>query len=414
MHILIISTLVWLSFRTTARSPIRGHFLPALTLKLLAGIALGIIYFNYYQSGDTLVFHQAAYDLVRLYNHSRADFVQFLIHGPGEVLAENQPVLKEPRSAFFIKIISLFYLFTARNYWITSIYLSLLSFSGSWMLAHALIKYDDKRKTSSLIILMYMPTFLFWTSGIIKESVSWFSLAMLSSYFLIYIKNRRIILWQIIASVFLFLILWNIKYYYAAVFILCLIPLVLYYSFKQHFKKAWRLYFSLILLSIAIGFLLVLSHPNFYPGRIWEVISENHEAVIQHSDPGHSIKFIDMENPYLQFFINIPVSLFGGLFMPLVWQGTNVFAIGTGIINTLIFIFFLGKVITIFRSGHWNASVLAFFVCVYIILLAVLLAYSTPNFGTLERYKTSFIAFFGIWVFTDNPFLKSIFRYLKH
>jgi hypothetical protein len=141
---------------------------------------------------------------------------------------------------------------------------------------------------------------------------------------------------------------------------------------------------------------------------------ENHMSIIQKSAPGHFIHFIKVKDPYLHFLVNIPVSLFGGLFMPLFWQGTNVLIKTTGVINSLLLIFFAGKMYGILKTGIKTVGTQEVFILGYIITLAILLSYTTPNFGTLERYKISYIAFFTIWVFHRNPFLEYLFSNLKH
>jgi hypothetical protein len=209
-------------------------------------------------------------------------------------------------------------------------------------------------------------------------------------------------------------VLWQIKYYYAAALFLCIGPVVLYYLILYQFKQNARYYIVLCGSLILIGFLLAISHPNLYPGRVLQVIIENHNKIQQLSAPDHSISFINVEDPYIHFIINIPVSFFGGLFMPLPWQGINFLAFMTGIINILLLIFSVGKIYGYLNARSLSVSIPGISMAIYIIILSIILAYSAPNFGTLERYKTSYIAFFAFWVLYDNPFIRRICRYISH
>jgi len=414
VHILLISAIVWIIFRKTSTSPIRRHYFTALVLKLSAGIILGVIYFNHYKSGDTLIFHETAVKVIQLSSRSDAEYLSFLVHGPDEMLKETNPVLNEPRSAFFIRFLSILYLLTSSNYWLTGVYLSLLSFSGAWILTNTIIKCDQGMKLPALAGLLYLPTFVFWTSGVLKESMAWFCIAMLIGYFLDYKRDRYISVWRIVATIVMIYVLWNIKYYYMAVLVLCLGPLWLYVFLQNQYKKNLQFYFVYIGAILFIGTILTFLHPNFSPARILNLIHENHLIMLDRSAPGHAIRFFKAEDPFLNFIINIPVSLSGGLFMPLLWQGVNFFARVTGLINTVLLVFFIVKLIEVFRSGHHPISILGISVAIYIVVLAILLAYTTPNFGTLERYKTSYIAFFTLWVLYENPLFMRIFRTGKH
>jgi hypothetical protein len=379
-------------------------------MKLTAGIALGLVYFNYYKSGDTLVFHEVTSNISVLYDWNGKEYLSFLVKGPGNDLSATYPILNEPRSTFFIKILSFFYLLTSNNYWITSIYLSLLSFWGSWLLADTIIKLDKNMRGPTLIGLLYMPSFIFWTSGVLKEAIAWYCISMLAYYYLNYRKNKFASLRYIVVSVILVYVLWGIKYYYVAVLILCFVPLLIYQVIPGYLKKGKRFYTLFLGIYLALGITLSISHSNFHPGRIFPLIFENHKTIIQMSDPGQFIDFIKEDNPYIHFLINLPISLIGGLFMPLFWQGANIFTKITGVLNTILLIFFIGKVFSLFKTGFRSVSIQGYFMAFYILILAILLAYTTPNFGTLERYKVSYISFFIIWVLHDNPFFQRVFR----
>lgn len=375
---------------------------------------LGLIYFFYYTSGDTLTYHHAIKNILETFSGSISDYLAFLFDGPDVILKARFPILNEPRSAFFIRLISVLYLTTFSSYWLTSLYLSLLSFMGAWLLANSLIRYNPNLKLPAITGLLYMPTFVFWSSGILKESVAFLCIAMLGSYLLSYLTNRGIAIWKILLALIYLYILWKIKYYYAAVMILCFGPVLVYYTLKYHFSE--KLYYRYIIIGsvAAVVTVLVFSHPNFHPARICSILYDNHELLLKRSVPGHAIDFIPAEEPALNFLINIPVSLFGGLFMPLIWQASNYLMVLTGIVNTVLLVCFLGKVARPvaldFRAWSPEEIALAF----YMLFLAVLLAYSSPNFGTLERYKTSYIAFFTIWIFYENALLEKFKKYFKH
>lgn len=411
INIILLVSIVAILFRDAAGSQIKIHFFIALSIKLIAGVILGLLYFHYYNSGDTLLYHEAAHYLAESWSRIFPDLIP--VFGRADKAAlEIFPILGEPRSAFFIKILSVFYIVTSGSYWLASIYFSLFSFIGSWYLANAIIRYNPIAKTAAVVSFLYFPSFVFWSSGVLKESIAWGCLSLIMVFIIFYLQSRKLKLWQLFLGIVLLYILWSIKYHYVAVLALCFFPVLVHKLFSPRLKRASSFYLF-ILGGLIILIILMLSHPNFQPGRIMIVIQENHELVKQLSEPGKSIQFIEIESPGLNFFVNLPVSLFGGLFMPLPWQGINILSKATGILNFIILLLFIGKLTTFSAKEMTQISSWKLSMAFYIIILAILLAYTTPNFGTLERYKIGYIGFFIFWIFYNNPLITRILRYDK-
>ena len=146
INIILLLFLAWLAYRNASHPVIKVHVLYALGIKVIAGIVLGLVYFHYYGTGDTLLFSEVASDVVNQYGKSFTGYIGFLYDDPAGIIIESYPILKEPRTTFFIKIVSIFYLLTSSNYWLTSIYFSLISFLGSCLLIKTIIKYLISRK----------------------------------------------------------------------------------------------------------------------------------------------------------------------------------------------------------------------------------------------------------------------------
>ncbi len=370
-----------------------------------------MLYFQYYGSGDTLVYHEAASYLAQAEDGTLGVIIS-LFGQPEEQVLDLFPILREPRSAFFIKIITGFYILTSGNYWLTSIYFSLMSFMGSWFLTDSFIRFNPDTKSAAVISFLYFPSFIFWTSGVLKESIAWCCLSVIMGFIVIYYYANKLNARQLTLGLVLFFILWSIKYHYVAVLAICFFPLLLSKTLKSYTKVSGKLY-PVVLGVFFIIVILMFSHPNFRPGRMMSVIQENHEMIKEISDQGKTVGFIEIGNPYFNFLVNIPLSLFAGLFMPLPWQGMNILAFAAGILNFILLIFFIKKLFTISITDITQISSLNLSMAFYIIIMAILMAYTTPNFGTLERYKTSYIGFFIFWVSYGHPFLSRILMYKK-
>lgn len=230
-----------------------------------------------------------------------------------------------------------------------------------------------------------------------------FCFGMMTSLFLGYFYRKKINGWMIILFLFSGWMYWNIKYYVAVILVISMLSILIADTIESKTKAhPDRLAFLgiFILLIIAGSFL----HPNFSLSRIIGVLHENHVDIIRLSDSRNIIPFIPFNNPFYGFLVNIPISLFGGLFMPLPFQGKALITLAPGFLNLAVLLLTMlvlyRKIIFPMDRSRW----LVYGIILYIITLSVMMAYSTPNFGTLERYKVSYLPLFLFLVLAGRPF----------
>ena len=126
-----VAFLSFISYRIwqTDRSSVRKYFWPALLLKWIAGVSLGLVYTYYYTVADTFAYFQ---DGVRLAEVARTDFLtylNFLWSGDDSFSFWSDLIYRQPRAMFLSKIASLFCILTFDNYWIVAVYFSTLTFA---------------------------------------------------------------------------------------------------------------------------------------------------------------------------------------------------------------------------------------------------------------------------------------------
>ncbi len=393
-------------YKKTLHFALKPHFFPALLIKISAGAAVGLLYVHYYHEGDTIAYDSAARLVLAQLKASPDHWISFLFSTDISWFGNDVPhVLAEPRSRFFVKILSLLYLWTGRSYWVAGLYLSLFSFAGAWLTSHYVGRYYKEYRPAVLIAFLYFPSVVFWSSGVLKESVAFPCILLIFTLFLTGQRQTKINTLIYPAGLLLLIILWKVKYHYAAIIFLIVIVSMMY-NFIQKRRHGSENFWLYTLLLLFTGLLLSFIHPNFHFDRILTVLSDNQQALRDISSPDNLIPFIDLESGVLQFIINAPVALFGGLFMPLPWQGSGWFTPLAGLMNFTILVFFIFKIRALKGNGFHGVNSYAIFY--YITITAVLIAYSTPNFGTLERYKTGYLPFFLLWLFAENPLAERI------
>ena len=406
--IFLLSLSWWISLRV--KQPVRKIYWAALLFKVVGGIALGWLYFYYYvQVGDTIWFHL---DAQKLADIARTDFFEYLkILGRSTVPSEMSLAIVDARSFFFSKIVSLFMLFTENNYWITSCYFSLLSFFSSWFLFRTINQFFKQIAVASAVAFLFVPSVVFWSSGIIKESIAISSLFFLTSVFLRFWFARKVDPFHLAVAVLAFMLLWLLKYHYGAIFIAVASAMMLYDFVErklgiQNFiarTGAW------IFVTAGPLFLVTFIHPNFNIKAFLDIVCHNHQAFVLLSAKEDLIHFYQLEPTVISIVINAPLALFSGLLRPLAWEAGNSLQLVAGIENLLLFLLLLS---TLWRwKGIRVEHAAVFFgIVTFVALLSVFITLSTPNFGTLSRYRVGYEPFFVCMVLSYSPLTQMLER----
>jgi hypothetical protein len=254
--------------------------------------------------------------------------------------------------------------------------------------------------------LLFFPSVVFWSSGIIKETLALGAVAMVAFHFLSLIRDQKITWRSLIGLIFFLWLLLNLKYYWAAVLLPSMIAgLAIHWTVERKTQKptilaiAWVSVF--LLLSIAATF----SHPNFYLDNLLSVIVENHNAYKNVSRPGGIIGYYDLSASWWSVIVNSPLALLSGLFRPTIFEASSLTNFAAGIENLLLLVLVLFRLRSV-RMPIAENRLIVFSTLGYIMVLCVFLALSTPNLGTLSRYRVGFLPFFVVLILVNHPLLK--------
>jgi len=229
----------------------------------------------------------------------------------------------------------------------------------------------------------------------------------MSTIFLRFLKGDKISLLQFIIGLLALWLAWNLKYYWAALFLVVVVTSVIVH-FLQAFTLAkscgWLIIWSVLFVAICI--IASQVHPNFYFSRFLQVIVSNHDAFVQISKPEGLIHFYKLDAAWWSMVMNSPWALVSGLFRPWLGEASGF----TGLMAAFENLFLLVLLLSNFFRKSWrtNQELLLTAILVYVALLCVLLALSTPNLGTLSRYRVGFLPFFVFVIAYGNPLIEKI------
>jgi hypothetical protein len=402
VNILIIFSLAFWVQRKYAQQSIKLYW-TAYLIKIVAGIVLGLLYRYHYTSDDTWFFFNDAAQISALAKEDFSGYWQFLF---SQSYATADHILYvHDRSLLFIKIISFFCLISDNNYWICTTYFALFSFFASWLLYRQVVRLLPDSSTAVGLALFFFPSVVFWGSGLVKETLALSALYLLTTIFLKFASQEKIIWYEWLIALLSLALAWWLKYYWAAVFAVVLITSTIIILLNRRIiLSKTKIIFSWIALFFLICMAASFTHPNFYLSRFLEVLVSNHDQFIKISRPGNVIHYYQLRPEWWSILLNSPLAVFSGFFRPLFWEASNIFSVLSSIENLfllLLAISFFGK--TLNRSDRYKTWLLP--ILVYCVFLCLFLALSTPNFGTLSRYRVGLLPFFVFALGYRNPLI---------
>lgn len=395
-HFIVIGFIAWLfARRWSAENNLL--FWSSFIFHLIAGISVGLVYKYYYTSNDTWLFFD---DASRLSIFARENFVGYIKMFFDFSDPQTLPgiITGDFRSLIFIKILSLFCFVSGNSYWVCAGYFALLSFFASWFLYQQVIQSFPDSSVAAAMAFLLFPSIVFWGSGIEKET-----LALASLYFLMGVclrltfnKKMNAFLWTL--TVIANLILWALKYYCAGVFFIATVAawMAFFFSKKNLIVRKYIIPVYLLLFAVT-GVAASFLHPNFYLHRFLDVLVSNHDAFVKLSAEDNLIHFNQLKPTITSVISNAPWALLSGIFRPVIGEGHGALGFFASVENLLL--------LTLFASFWWNLKkrlpiTIPFLAVIsYCTVLCIFLTLSTPNFGTLSRYRVGFLPFL-VFVFS--------------
>lgn len=391
------------------RHPLRKYYIPALSVRIIGAIGLGLVYQYYYgYSGDTGSYFYNS-KLIVEYFHKDSSIFFDLVFKPvlstlevRKNISWNDSVFAFSEANYFpIRILAILQLFTFGTYLNCAVFFAVLAFSGAWRSYLVFVNLFPALYNQFAIAVLFMPSVFFWGSGILKDSIAMAALGWLfyCSYALFIlgqgkIKNSVIIIISLVAIII-------IKAYIAMAFV----PGLLIWIFLTH-KNRIR---SQALRTVALPFLVLLIIFGSYlaysniasQDARFSVDRIQTQAVVVNTviqDAGSSVNIgVTAGMGPAQLLAIAPIAITTAIFRPYLFEVNNVLMLLSAMEGTYI-IYLFGSVI--FKTGITKSfriisgTPLLIFSLIFTLVFAFAVGFSTSNFGTLVRYKIPFIPFF--------------------
>jgi len=408
--ILLISG--WIKNRNIRRRPEYRYYLFGLYAKLIGGLALAAIYLYHYKGGDTVAYFECAMAFANLFFNDPGSFMH-VYFSPASV--ENlsffnnttgwplRYMYMDPQTFTIIRFITPLVIVSFKSYFITTMLVAWISYFGIWNLFIMLCDYYKNLKFEMAIALLFIPSMVFWGSGILKDTftfsaVCWFVYSFNNVVFF----RKRLILNSVYLIVALYVIL-AIKPY---IFMVLLPSIILWVSIDRILQIKNRLVVVLVVpiiyissIGVGYGVLELLSGvlADYSLDNIVTKAVETQTDLKKDYYGGNAFDIGTIDASFTGILKKAPSAIVAGLFRPFIWEANNAVMAVSGLENLVMLLLLVW--ITV-KVGLWKlirfifANPLMLFMLSFAVLFAFSVGLTTSNFGALVRFKIPLIPFF--------------------
>lgn len=386
LNILIIGGLGWLSCRCFYKQ-FGWVAIWGMLAKAIGALALGWVYFYHQeQRGDTFGLWQ---QIIGFNEHAAISFSNYWT----ALFAPIDPFQSNPRSIFFARLISPLGLLSQHSYVALSGYLCLFSYWTSWTFMMVFDRFYPQVRLLALMAFCFFPTFLFWSSGFLKDTLINGALFYLTASLIVFYHTKKLSLFQWILSAIMFGCLFMTRHYLAGLFsIITLLLLTDQWITKYGLKARIGLFTAISALgAYGIRFFFIRLRPERFPITFHEL----HQEFLTNPSAGSNIQF-DLQPTWVSLLSSLPNSLWTGLFRPGLWEVKGFFQVLESLQTTVLMLGFLLSMVLLRKVKELPAGIWVLFL--FVVILATFLPLASPNFGSLSRYRVAYTPFLAFLV----------------
>jgi hypothetical protein len=410
--LILIYALAW-ALRPYVTDRFTGrYFLPALTVKIIGALALGLIYYYYYKGGDTigytrygsrhiwLAFQEDPMTAIRLILHSGRGLGEALYPYSGRIHA-----FGDPASYFVVRAAGLMALLTANNYWAIAMLFAAISFSGVWALYLTFYHLFPRLHGILAFAVLFIPSVLFWGSGIMKDTITLGALGWLTySFYRLFILKKIHPVW-----VLLFLLSAWVLYVVKIYILLCFLPSLIFWVAQAQLVRFPNPVLRIMLGPAVLGVAVFLAYfsmrrlgeedPRYNLDRLMTTAQVTAEWIHYASEMegGSTYTLGDFDFSPAGMARKFVPAVIVTLYRPFLWEARNVVMIFSALesLALLLLSFYV-----LFRAGPLNfirqatSEPILVFCFLFALVFAFAVGVTSYNFGSLVRYKIPMLPFF--------------------
>jgi hypothetical protein len=359
-------------------------------IKIIAGIFYGWIgtyYGGLAQMYDTWSYHGQSIAEYHLLSTNPGEYFTNLFHNTyegsvGNILNSGNSYWNDLKGNFFIKILSVFNIFSFGHYYVNVIFYSFITLLGPVCVYRVMADAIPGKKTAIIVAAFLVPSFIYWTSGLHKEGLIFTGISMIT--YVIYFGTlqkkmgwKRVLL--LLTGLILLLTLRNFL-------IILIIPAILIWLAANRWPKYG--------LAVFVAF-YVLGSILFFTARYISPKLDFPQAVVSKQKEFMQIKgatsvpIKELEPTAGSFLLNTPQAITLSTIRPYPSDVHHILSLAAAIeINSLLLLFLL---FIFFRQKGTRSKNLIYFCLFFSFSLLLAIGFSVNNLGAIVRYRSVII-----------------------
>ncbi|MCB2410209.1 hypothetical protein [Hymenobacter lucidus] len=366
-------------------SPFRGWLLPLLALKLVACLLA-----CWLLSDDARYFQRWGLALTTQLWAEPGAWLHTML---GDSFEQKLVFHGYSNTFFVIKVLSVLNLASGGVLLLNGLYFSLFAFVGGWELATTLARlFPATPKAAALLAFLAWPTVVYWTAGLTKECLLLGSGAWLLAFVLRWLYGAEPLRpGTVLGGLLLVFLHFKMRFFFALLLLGALAGLVVV-RVAQHLGGAQRRRWQVLLFAATLaagGWVGSEINPVFRLNKFTNQLIRNYSELREVSRHRPHIEYANLAPTVESMLQNAPKAVVSTVVRPMPWEDALPASVAAGLENVLLLLVLVLAVVAMVRRQPGQlpfALVLA--LGFYCLALAALLGLSTPNLGTLNRYRS--------------------------
>ncbi len=387
----------------------RKYFLPALFVKIIGALAVGLIYQFYYGGGDTFNYHtHGSRHIWEAFTDSPIKGFRLLTNDGKtytDIYKYSSKIIffSDPQSFVIVKIAAIFDLITFSAYSSTAILFAVFSFVGMWMFFLTFYEQYPQLHRWLAIAAFFIPSVFFWGSGLLKDTITMGCLGIATYQVYRILIKKKFGIRHLLLLAFALYGIYSIKIYIILTFLPAAIVWVFLANLDAIRSPVLKIMLAPFMIScaIALGYIAMLKAGEDHAKYSLENVAMTAKITAYDigfytgRDAGSGYSLGELDGTFGSMVRLAPQAINVSLFRPYLWEVKNPFMLLSALESACLLVLSL---YIIFKKniglpqGLTNPNVV--FALIFSIAFAFAVGVSTFNFGTLVRYKIPLLPFF--------------------
>ena len=341
--------------------------------------------------------------------------------------ATYNPVFQNMSNTWFlIKVLVVLNFGSLTLGWLNTLYLSLFAFVGCWTLVRTLAQVLPNTPAGAGVIAFLMwPSIWVWATGISKEAVLLGSGAWLTARVidLLYsssnvaaasVQTRRSIGWWV-GTVTLALLHFQMRYFFATPLLAVLCGVILG-QWLQHYRltrSRWVQLMAFVVVLGAVAWVAPKLSVAFRINKFTNQVIRVYEFEIAHTRGRPHFEYPNLRPTVESIAAYAPLAVVNALTRPWLGQSKQPLYIAAGLENAAILMLFVFAIWAGLRGRIGNFPFgLSVGLSIFCLILAFLIGLTTPNLGSLSRYRSDLLPFL-LLLLLQNDYAAAVLRYMR-